>query len=316
VSAGLAGPRRRGWGRTGDRHPTLAEGLAGGGSLQPSRAHAGLAKAEHPGFPSLRVCRRVRALRAVCVGALRGGARRRLWLQRPGGGLSWGRAERGQLEAARRSWRQTTASAAPAMPPAAVAAVLPAARALPHAPPRCVSDGLPQPLIPRQTFFARTHLGHLLHAGDTAVGYDLSTANLVDPELERAVHKVGGLVSVGVWWRGWVGEQYVCVCGVGGRGRCERVCVWCVDWGRSGKQRSLACWRSRQGRRIAPPCPQSLAACLPTCPLTPPTGAAPPAGAGPARRRAGAQVLRGEAAAAAAARCWRRRPSGALRCAP
>lgn len=40
-----------------------------------------------------------------------------------------------------------------------------------------------------QTFFARTHLGHLLHAGDSAVGYDVANANLVDPELEKAVHK-------------------------------------------------------------------------------------------------------------------------------
>lgn len=42
-----------------------------------------------------------------------------------------------------------------------------------------------------RTFFARTHLGHLLHAGDTAVGYDVANANLVDPELEKAMHKVG-----------------------------------------------------------------------------------------------------------------------------
>ncbi|KAL4447194.1 hypothetical protein ABPG77_007227 [Micractinium sp. CCAP 211/92] len=40
-----------------------------------------------------------------------------------------------------------------------------------------------------RTFFARTHLGHLLHAGDTAVGYDVANANLVDPELEKALHK-------------------------------------------------------------------------------------------------------------------------------
>lgn len=39
--------------------------------------------------------------------------------------------------------------------------------------------------------FTRTHLGHLLHPGDTAVGYDTGNANLVDPELEKAVHKVG-----------------------------------------------------------------------------------------------------------------------------
>ena len=50
----------------------------------------------------------------------------------------------------------------------------------------------PPPSLPLQTFFARTHLGHLLHAGDSAVGYDVANANLVDPELEKAVHKVGG----------------------------------------------------------------------------------------------------------------------------
>ena len=40
-----------------------------------------------------------------------------------------------------------------------------------------------------RTFFVKTHLGQLLHPGDTALGYDLSTANLVDPELERCVDK-------------------------------------------------------------------------------------------------------------------------------
>ena len=36
---------------------------------------------------------------------------------------------------------------------------------------------------------ARTHLGHLLHVGDTVLGYDLLTAQLVSPELERAQEK-------------------------------------------------------------------------------------------------------------------------------
>ncbi len=40
-----------------------------------------------------------------------------------------------------------------------------------------------------RTFFVKTHLGQVLHPGDTALGYDLSTANLVDPELERCVNK-------------------------------------------------------------------------------------------------------------------------------
>ena len=33
---------------------------------------------------------------------------------------------------------------------------------------------------------ARSHLGALLHPGDTALGYDLFSANLNDPEVERA----------------------------------------------------------------------------------------------------------------------------------
>lgn len=40
-----------------------------------------------------------------------------------------------------------------------------------------------------RTFFVRTHLGHLLHAGDSALGYDMSTANTVDADLEAAVAK-------------------------------------------------------------------------------------------------------------------------------
>lgn len=52
-----------------------------------------------------------------------------------------------------------------------------------------------------RTCFARTHLGNLLHAGDTAVGFDVANANLVDPELEKAVHKVGGRVG------GYVGGE-------------------------------------------------------------------------------------------------------------
>jgi nonsense-mediated mRNA decay protein 3 len=40
-----------------------------------------------------------------------------------------------------------------------------------------------------RTFFVRTHLGHLLHPGDSALGYDMSTANVVDPDLEAALEK-------------------------------------------------------------------------------------------------------------------------------
>lgn len=32
---------------------------------------------------------------------------------------------------------------------------------------------------------AKTHLGHLLHVGDTVLGYDLLSAQLADPELDR-----------------------------------------------------------------------------------------------------------------------------------
>ena len=43
-----------------------------------------------------------------------------------------------------------------------------------------------------RTLFARTHLGHLLHAGDTALGYDLASANVSDSALEKALER--GLV--------------------------------------------------------------------------------------------------------------------------
>lgn len=39
------------------------------------------------------------------------------------------------------------------------------------------------------TYHVRTHLGHLLHPGDTALGYDLTRANFVDDELEAYVQK-------------------------------------------------------------------------------------------------------------------------------
>lgn len=40
-----------------------------------------------------------------------------------------------------------------------------------------------------RTFFVRTHLGHLLHPGDNALGYDMSTSNVVNPDLETAADK-------------------------------------------------------------------------------------------------------------------------------
>ena len=36
---------------------------------------------------------------------------------------------------------------------------------------------------------AKTHLGHLLHPGDTVLGYDLLTAQLADPELDQYLEK-------------------------------------------------------------------------------------------------------------------------------
>ena len=40
-----------------------------------------------------------------------------------------------------------------------------------------------------KTSFVRTHLGHLLHPGDNALGYDMSTSNLANPDLEAAADK-------------------------------------------------------------------------------------------------------------------------------
>jgi len=35
------------------------------------------------------------------------------------------------------------------------------------------------------TYFTRTHLGNLLQPGDIALGYDVASANIVDPELDK-----------------------------------------------------------------------------------------------------------------------------------
>lgn len=40
-----------------------------------------------------------------------------------------------------------------------------------------------------RTHLAKTHLGHLLHAGDAVLAYDLTTAQLTDPELEKNLDK-------------------------------------------------------------------------------------------------------------------------------
>jgi nonsense-mediated mRNA decay protein 3 len=42
-----------------------------------------------------------------------------------------------------------------------------------------------------QVYTVRTHLGNLLHPGDTAMGYDLTRANLVDDELDKYTHSKG-----------------------------------------------------------------------------------------------------------------------------
>jgi nonsense-mediated mRNA decay protein 3 len=91
-----------------------------------------------------------------------------------------------------------------------------------------------------RTFFAKTHLGNLLHAGDHAVGYDVANANLADPELEKALHKVGGVegCSAGRWREG------------GEAGWALSVAGWCVG---------------QCGRRVL--CLLLAAATLPTCRL-------------------------------------------------
>mmetsp|Transcript_25446 Transcript_25446/g.55257 ORF Transcript_25446/g.55257 Transcript_25446/m.55257 type:complete len:560 (+) Transcript_25446:171-1850(+) len=45
-------------------------------------------------------------------------------------------------------------------------------------------------------FFAKTHLGHLLHPGDIALGYDLATAQLVGIDFEAFIAKGGSLPDV------------------------------------------------------------------------------------------------------------------------
>lgn len=52
---------------------------------------------------------------------------------------------------------------------------------------------------------ARTHLGAVLHAGDTALGYDLYSANLNDDEVEGAMSRglaLPDVVLVRYFWRG------------------------------------------------------------------------------------------------------------------
>ena len=46
------------------------------------------------------------------------------------------------------------------------------------------------------TYHVRTHLGHLLNPGDTALGYDLTRANFVDDELESFLQKGNTLPDV------------------------------------------------------------------------------------------------------------------------
>lgn len=39
--------------------------------------------------------------------------------------------------------------------------------------------------------YTKTHLGGILHPGDTVLGYDLEHANAVDPDLDRWLAKGG-----------------------------------------------------------------------------------------------------------------------------
>eukprot|EP00879_Flechtneria_rotunda_P020112 GHRR01021152.1.p1 GENE.GHRR01021152.1~~GHRR01021152.1.p1 ORF type:complete len:446 (+),score=110.36 GHRR01021152.1:905-2242(+) len=45
-------------------------------------------------------------------------------------------------------------------------------------------------------YYARTHLGHILHPGDSAMGYDLANANLVDMDYEAHVNRGGTVPDV------------------------------------------------------------------------------------------------------------------------
>ncbi len=74
-----------------------------------------------------------------------------------------------------------------------------------------------------RTFYTRTHLGHVLHPGDMALGYDLSTANFVDDEMEKQLGKVG----MGGW--GWVALMVVGCIDVGG-GMYLFWVVGCMYW--------------------------------------------------------------------------------------
>lgn len=47
-----------------------------------------------------------------------------------------------------------------------------------------------------RVFTTRTHLGHLLHPGDHALGYDVANANLVDSDLEAAAHRGASLPDI------------------------------------------------------------------------------------------------------------------------
>lgn len=59
-----------------------------------------------------------------------------------------------------------------------------------------------------KTFFVRTHLGHLLHPGDYAMGYDMSTSNLANPDLEAAAEK-GLAISDVILVRN---SEHTCLC--------------------------------------------------------------------------------------------------------
>jgi hypothetical protein len=47
-----------------------------------------------------------------------------------------------------------------------------------------------------RTYFARTHLGRVLHPGDHVLCYDVACANLVDPEVDRLLERAFQLPDV------------------------------------------------------------------------------------------------------------------------
>ena len=47
-----------------------------------------------------------------------------------------------------------------------------------------------------RVLFTRTHLGGILHPGDTALGFDLEHGNYTDPDLDRFLSRGGSMPDV------------------------------------------------------------------------------------------------------------------------